>query len=384
MTFQALGFRFVVDAADGRVGALLAELYALCRLDVVAADAGTPIHRFVVDGPLGGRVHLALDDEPLLVDADDALLVPTIAWAVNQRAVASVDDAVLVHAGAVATGGRAVLLVGGSGAGKTTLTARLVADGHDYLTDEAVPFDAAAGIVAPYPKPLKLEVGAAPLFPDAVATALGAAAPAPDGSVQVAPAWLRADVATGAARPVLVLAIDHEAGAPTHDEPLSRAAMLVHLAQQSFNLGTLGARGFANLATLAARCACHRLRPGPLDVASARVSALLAQEPTPAPDHRVETIASDASRGDRPRPRGGLVVARLDGEVAILDDAARRAHHLNRSASAVWEACDGTGDAAAIAARLADRFGADPAVVRHDVDEVLGDLAAAGVLVGTD
>lgn len=71
---------------------------------------------------------------------------------------------VFVHAGAVAWGGRALLLPGESGSGKTTLVTELVRLGATYLSDDyaVLDFD---GRVHPYPRPPRLR----DRDPDAVA-----------------------------------------------------------------------------------------------------------------------------------------------------------------------------------------------------------------------
>jgi hypothetical protein len=56
-----------------------------------------------------------------------------------------------LHAGAAAWGGRALLVVGAAGSGKSTTVARLVERGWGYLSDELVAVDAGACTVAPFP-----------------------------------------------------------------------------------------------------------------------------------------------------------------------------------------------------------------------------------------
>lgn len=64
----------------------------------------------------------------------------------------------LLHASAVARTGRAVVLAGKSGAGKTTLTAALLAEGLSFVADDIVPIDAGGGV---WPVPLAMGIKAA-------------------------------------------------------------------------------------------------------------------------------------------------------------------------------------------------------------------------------
>ncbi|HWB32972.1 MAG TPA: hypothetical protein VG714_07360 [Acidobacteriaceae bacterium] len=62
---------------------------------------------------------------------------------------------VFVHAGVVASHGRALLLPGATFAGKTTLVAELVRAGAVYYSDEYAVLDS-TGLVHPYPRPLAM------------------------------------------------------------------------------------------------------------------------------------------------------------------------------------------------------------------------------------
>ncbi len=62
-----------------------------------------------------------------------------------------------VHAGAVAIQGRGWILVGESGAGKTSTVARLVRQGAVYLSDEIAVLDPANGTVAPFAIPMAIK-----------------------------------------------------------------------------------------------------------------------------------------------------------------------------------------------------------------------------------
>jgi hypothetical protein len=67
-------------------------------------------------------------------------------------------ERVLLHAGAVAWGGRGVVIPGRSWSGKTTLVAELVRAGAAYFSDEYAVLDH-DGQLHPYPKPLSVREG---------------------------------------------------------------------------------------------------------------------------------------------------------------------------------------------------------------------------------
>jgi hypothetical protein len=62
-----------------------------------------------------------------------------------------------VHAGVVAFDGRGMILVGESGAGKTSTVAALVRRGATYLSDEVALLDPEAGVVIPFTLPMAVK-----------------------------------------------------------------------------------------------------------------------------------------------------------------------------------------------------------------------------------
>ena len=60
-------------------------------------------------------------------------------------------DLIWIHAGVVAFAGRALMLVGPAGQGKSTLVGELLEWGCDYLSDEVAPIDPVTDTVIPFP-----------------------------------------------------------------------------------------------------------------------------------------------------------------------------------------------------------------------------------------
>lgn len=125
-------------------------------------DFPEPSERANVDlaytvGESAGTYTLSRDGKKYEGIARDEILVAitqemTAQWAIR-------DDLALVHAGVVVRDGRALLIAGPSGRGKSTLTAALVKRGCAYFSDELAALTA-EGNVLRYPTPLRLREGA--------------------------------------------------------------------------------------------------------------------------------------------------------------------------------------------------------------------------------
>lgn len=82
------------------------------------------------------------------------------------------------------------------------------------------------------------------------------------------------------------------------------------------------------------------------------------------------------------RPRKCADVLELDmGDGAILyDNEARLVHHLNPSATLVWQLCDGSGTTQELARDIAGEFGLDEGTVFDQVTAVIAELDALGLV----
>src|SRR5919106_4168001 len=107
--------------------------------------------------PTDGGFDLREDGRVIRRCVDPAVAAATVVWRLNIIAGEATEQ-VLLHAAAVAgPEGGAVLLPGGTGAGKSTLAAASVGGGLTYVTDELVAVDRGTGLVKPYAKPLGLD-----------------------------------------------------------------------------------------------------------------------------------------------------------------------------------------------------------------------------------
>jgi hypothetical protein len=89
------------------------------------------------------------------VAANFPALVVAVVRLVDDAVITRLSSLAAVHAGVVQVGNKAVLLPGGTHAGKSTLVAELVRRGANYFSDEYALIDA-GGSVHPYARPLLL------------------------------------------------------------------------------------------------------------------------------------------------------------------------------------------------------------------------------------
>lgn len=87
-------------------------------------------------------------------------------WDVHDLVGKLTRDFLLVHAGAVSIGGKAVLIPADMDVGKSTLTTALLRGGAEYLSDELGAVDPVTGSIYPYPKRITLDEESLRFFPE--------------------------------------------------------------------------------------------------------------------------------------------------------------------------------------------------------------------------
>lgn len=262
---RGLGFRLAVRVTEPLLGGHLGRI-----LGSLADDTAEPEHLYSVvePGPGSDRgTRLYLDDRRIAASPSPGLAVATLLWHLNRSAVASLPGHLLIHAAVVGTGGRAMLLPGRSGAGKTTLAAGLVGAGMGYLSDEVAAVDPTTLTVEPFPKPLTVKDGAWGVMAPLAAPAGDVPQRYRDGSWHVDPRDIRAGSIAGRCPPALIVFPRYQPGGSTELSPVGRAEALAQLATHTFNVPYSGQRGLSVLAAVVRQCRTFSLVVGDLDQA---------------------------------------------------------------------------------------------------------------------
>ena len=381
-----LGFTFTVRTDSAPLGRLVSELFAACRTD------SAPDHRFSIRShpvAVGRRFTLYLDGRRCDATTAPELVLPLLAWHVNRQVVASSGDRLLVHAAAARRGDDLVVLAGDSGAGKSTLVAALSVRGLEYLSDEIVAIDPASLRVDAYPKPIALEPGSWSSLESLRPATDPASLPFFTRTWMVAPRASGHDVprdggrAAGGSGGSLIVFPTYRPGASDTLVPISRAETVVRLAGLAFNLSRWGPAGIDALADLAGDAGCYRLEFADVDLACAAIEQAHEQR-------RRRAATGDAGQGSAAAPGSradagmlDLHTRTLDGETVVWDAGNGSVHHLNATATLVMDAARECSGASEVTALVAQRAQLTEDEIRPDVESVLADLAALGLVDAT-
>jgi HprK-related kinase A len=201
---------------------------------------------------------------------------PLLEWALQWSVSAHCHHFLIVHGAALERHGRALLLPGPDGAGKSTLAAGLALSGWRLLSDAIVLLDLETGRILPLPRPIGVDGGALealrafqPSFSFAASehalprgniTYLSAPASSFDSDRSVLPAW--------------VVFARYEPGGAAQMRPLDGALAFMSLVENAVNYNLHGRRGFETLAKVIDACDSHQCTHGTLPEAVTMFSSL--------------------------------------------------------------------------------------------------------------
>ncbi len=224
------------------------------------------------------KVYFELDGSKVLAPFPLDHAPPLFEWGLNFCIAGRSNHLLILHAAVVARDGRAMILPGTPGSGKSTLCAALMLRGWQLLSDEFALIRPEDGHVLPLPKPIalknqSLEVirrfeSAASLGPVFPKTRKGTVAHLPPTAGSVA-------VQDRALKPEWLVFPRYEAdSAPVLLRPPPQYTFL-RLAANAFNYEVRGASGFRSVARLVRGCHLYEFRNGGLEKGVAVLEGLL-------------------------------------------------------------------------------------------------------------
>ncbi|MBV8950243.1 MAG: hypothetical protein JOZ99_05160, partial [Actinobacteria bacterium] len=251
------GFVYRVRTTNPAVGTYVRRLLAGSASVGAVAPRWLSLHDRVRREP---RFAGYLDNDLLVATHDPSIALSAILSTIDRGTVASiVDQRLVLHAAAASEASGAVLLLGRSGAGKTTLVAALVSAGLGYVADEVVSFGYMETTPAPYHKALSLKRASRWLFPELRSTLVQHGDDNPGQVWHVPAEALRANANRSGAPIAAIVEARYHATADTTLAPLSEPDALTRILANCFSGDHLSAEAFASASTLAASAPAYRL-----------------------------------------------------------------------------------------------------------------------------
>ncbi|MBK5930598.1 HprK-related kinase A [Halochromatium salexigens] len=204
--------------------------------------------------------------------------LPLFEWGVNWCFGQRANQYILLHAGVLAKGERAIIMAAPPGSGKSTLAAAMMLRGFRLLSDEFGVLRPETGDLVAMLKPVALKnqsVEVIRAFSDEAVIGPLFTGTRKGDVAHLAANDASADAIHQPARPALVLFPSFEVGATLASHRLPGKDAFAHLAFNSFNYHLLGATGFEAVADIIVACPAYQIRYSALDAAISHIESLL-------------------------------------------------------------------------------------------------------------
>lgn len=184
----------------------------------------------------------------------------SLEWGLNWCIAGHAHYYLMLHAAVLEKNGRAVILPGDPGAGKSTLTAALTLSGFRLLSDELTLIDRDDGLLVPLARPISLKNASIDIIREFSAAAVmgDAAYDTHKGTVaHLKPSAESVQRCAEKAKPAHIVFPRWKAGAPVRLTRHSKADAFMHAARHSFNYELLGSLGYDLNAGMIESSECH-------------------------------------------------------------------------------------------------------------------------------
>ncbi|WP_199609970.1 HprK-related kinase A [Flocculibacter collagenilyticus] len=237
----------------------LAKLYKQCLIE--KSDDYKGIIDFYVDvQPVSGirhwlrpQVKFQLDKFEPFKPMPASHVGPILEWGMNWCVSSHIHECLNIHAAVVEKNGKAIILPGDPGSGKSTLTALLVHNGWRLLSDEMTLYSLTEHQVIPAVRPISLKNQSIELIRKLYPTTYLSPASLDTIKGTVAHMAIPDDAIAGMYQPATPVAIvypKYKQGVDTQVCEVGEGQTFMHIIRNAFNYDVLGEVGFARAAAL--------------------------------------------------------------------------------------------------------------------------------------
>ena len=235
---------------------------------------------FGVRAVLRPQVQFLFDGYQPFKPLPQAQAFPLMEWGLNWCASNHAHQYVISHAAVVEKNGRALIMPGTPGSGKSTLCAALIQRGWRLLSDELTLVSLDTLEIVPMCRPVSLKNESIQIIQDFEKTVTMGHASYDTSKGTVA--HMRAPTTSvlrsqETAVPAWVVFPKYEPGVAAQLDEHPKASACMKIAENTFNYSMLGLRGFQTVSDLIDQCACYTFNYSNLDDAVTRFNHLAQQ-----------------------------------------------------------------------------------------------------------
>ncbi len=240
-----------------------------------------------------------------------ARVVPHIDGVINLSVARHLPDYVQLHAAVLQRGDVGLVIPGGPGFGKTTVTAALIKRGWNYASDEFALIDPQTIDLAPFPKSLSIKPGSVALLErEGIDIAnLRRFHRADKGAIRCLPATnIRPNALVDRVTPRLIVFPQLDGNAEPSLRELPRGLAAMNCLRRCFNFGRWGPIAMETVARLCERCSCYELTTGDL-AKTCELIGIAADSAACERNNNAEQVSSATSHIDSARGKRAVVSA---------------------------------------------------------------------------
>jgi hypothetical protein len=227
----------------------------------------------------GLRSYRLYESGNLICETDDTIrLLDSLEWAIMTGILQNTRHLVQLHAAGVDVDGQALLFVGPSGAGKTSLVLSLLLKGWKCLSDEVILVEPGTNRVMPLPRSFHIHSRTLNLFSELSATEHESTSMDNRGKIRFDPATVLSEWVASSSAPAWVIFPCYRPGNCNDLIPIGETEAMTLLIGQTINLLDHGERGLETLMELVRNCRCFRFNTGDIQGASLAISRLVRQQ----------------------------------------------------------------------------------------------------------
>ena len=153
-----LGYRLRITGPEREIETLKGSLFTRCQ-EPPEAEPHT-VYRIEVDGEEYRVIETGREKSILFHSKKLDDIFWDVEYALLCEALDRNNDLIQIHGAAVERDGKALVFLGDSYVGKSTMTLHLIRQGYRFLSDEVVLIDPASGRLKPFPRNLLVRQGA--------------------------------------------------------------------------------------------------------------------------------------------------------------------------------------------------------------------------------